>query len=344
MIATSGTMVGKEEPVVAGEADARDDRLGARLGVHRAALVGGIDERVHADLRQHARPLRRRLAMHVEQDAGRDVVGGDRVVADHLPDERRLGGGRAGGIGAGEHAGEAAGLGEMVDALDAPHVAGGDRVQRGEVARMALGVEPRADRREHRVGAAERRGRRHRDDRAVGDQAGRLSSGKDARLGHGGSQASMSIGVSRPDRAASSVASATLERSHAVLAARRRRAASSDRVLEQPDRARVEILVDERQELLGCARAQQNLALRRLRHAVAPDQRSFLAVHLEAGGGVAGGERVVELREEAAGEAHDAHHAVLQPLAAHAAVRDHRAHRSRLVVEHEAQACRRRAR
>ena len=42
-------------------------------------------------------------------------------------------------------------------------------------------------------------------------------------------------------------------------------------------------------------------------------------MNLEAGRRVAGGERVVELRERAVGEAHDAHHAVLQPLMGHAA-------------------------
>ena len=51
----------------------------------------GIDEGVEADLGQHARALGRGLAVHVEQDAGGDVVGGDLVVGDHLPDRRRLG-------------------------------------------------------------------------------------------------------------------------------------------------------------------------------------------------------------------------------------------------------------
>ncbi len=67
----------------------------AGRGVHGAALAGGIDEGVEADLGQHARPLRRGLAMHVEQDAGGHVVGGDAVLGDHPPDLRRLGGGRA---------------------------------------------------------------------------------------------------------------------------------------------------------------------------------------------------------------------------------------------------------
>ena len=146
----------KEEPIIPGEVDALDDRIGRRLGVHRAALVDRIDERVHADLRQHARTLGCRLAMDVEHDARRHVVGRDRVARDHLPDLGRLGRGRARRIGARENAREASRLGEMIDALDAPHVPGGDRMQGGDVARMALGVETRADRRERRIGTSER--------------------------------------------------------------------------------------------------------------------------------------------------------------------------------------------
>ena len=58
---------------------------------------------------------------------------------------------------------------------------------------------------------------------------------------------------------------------------------------------------------------------------------------LEAGRRVAGGEGIVELRERAVGEAHNAHHAVLQPIMGHAATRGHRIDRDRLGVEHEAQ-------
>jgi hypothetical protein len=56
-----------------------------------AQPLARIDEGVEADLGQHARALGGRLAVHVEQDAGRNVVGGELVVADHLPDLRRLG-------------------------------------------------------------------------------------------------------------------------------------------------------------------------------------------------------------------------------------------------------------
>ena len=44
---------------------------------------------------------------------------------------------------------------------------------------------------------------------------------------------------------------------------------------------------------------------------------------------------VVELREQSAGEAQDAHHAILQALAAHSAARSHCAHRQWLVIEDE---------
>ncbi len=60
-------------------------------------------------------------------------------------------------------------------------------------------------------------------------------------------------------------------------------------------------------------------------------------MHLEAGRRISGGEGVVELGEHAAREADDAHGAVLEPLAPHAAVRGHGDDGFRLVVEHEAQ-------
>jgi len=147
---------GKEEPFIASEIDALDDRIGRRLGVHRAALMHRIDERVHPDLRQHTRPLGCGFAMNVEHDPGRHVVGRDGVARDHLPDLRRLGRRWARGIGPGENTRKASGLGEVIDPLYAPHVPSGDRVQGGDIARMAVGVETRADRRERRIGASER--------------------------------------------------------------------------------------------------------------------------------------------------------------------------------------------
>jgi hypothetical protein len=43
----------------------------------------------------------------------------------------------------------------VIDALDAPHVAGRDRMQRGEVAWMALGIEAFANGGQNGVRAAE---------------------------------------------------------------------------------------------------------------------------------------------------------------------------------------------
>ena len=169
------------KPFLAVELFDAHDRVGRRR-IHGAALLARIDERVEADLGQHARPLGGGFAVHVEQDAGRDVVGGDRVLADHLPDSRRLGRGGAGGVGAAKRLLQQAGLGQMVDALDAPHVAGGDGVQRGQVARMTLRLEARADGGEHRVRTAEAGGGGDGDDGAVGDEVCCFSGGD--KLGH----------------------------------------------------------------------------------------------------------------------------------------------------------------
>ena len=201
----------EEQPVVAGET--RRARRSARpraLAFIAQPSRARIDEGVHADLGQHARPLGRRLAMHVEQDAGGHVVGGDRVAADHLPDRRRLGRRRAGGIGAGEHLARQPGLAIWSMPLT-PHMspaAIGCSVVR---LRGWPSASKRAPMRgEHRVGAAERRGRRNRDDRAVGDQAGRFGGGEDVGAWPWlGLRRSRSMAVSRPCAPPRSVASAT---------------------------------------------------------------------------------------------------------------------------------------
>ena len=162
----------EEQPVIAGEGDALHDRLRRRSCVHGAAFVDRIDERIHSHFGQHAWPLRRRLAMDVKQDSGRHVVSRDRVAGDHLPDCRRLGRRRARRIGTGQNAGEASRLREVVDALDAPHVARRDRMKGRHVPRMTFGLEPFSDRSQHGVGATERRRRGDGDDRAVGNEAG----------------------------------------------------------------------------------------------------------------------------------------------------------------------------
>ena len=56
----------KKQPIVAGKIHAANDRGDTRLCVHRTPLIIGVDERIHADFGQYARPLRRRLAMDVE--------------------------------------------------------------------------------------------------------------------------------------------------------------------------------------------------------------------------------------------------------------------------------------
>ena len=144
----------EEQPVLALEGDRLDDRVGRGAGVHRAALPGGIDEGVEPDLGHHARPVGGALAQEIEDDPARHVVGGDLVVPQHLPDLRRLHRGRAGRIGATDDAVDQARLGEVVDTLGAEHVAGGDRVDGGDVAGMTSCREAPTDRGEDRIGAA----------------------------------------------------------------------------------------------------------------------------------------------------------------------------------------------
>src|SRR5271167_4418051 len=111
-----------------------------------------INERIHSHFGQYAWTLCRGLAMNVKQDSGRHVVGWDSVVSDHLPDCGRLGRRRARRIGTSQNAGETASLREMVDALDAPHVARRYRVKGRQVPRMTFRLEPFSDRSQHVVG------------------------------------------------------------------------------------------------------------------------------------------------------------------------------------------------
>ncbi|MNE37899.1 hypothetical protein D3C80_1317740 [compost metagenome] len=89
---------GKIKPVLTLESHALDDRLGRCRSIHRAALAGRIDKGIEADLRKDTRTLCRRLAMHVEHDAGWDIIGRNFIGGDHLPDQRRLGAGWTGRI------------------------------------------------------------------------------------------------------------------------------------------------------------------------------------------------------------------------------------------------------
>ena len=83
--------IGEIEPVLTFKTDLFNDRLLTRLVVHRRTLTLGINEGIKPHLGQHARTLGSRLAMHVEQNARRDIIGRNLVIGDHLPDQRRLG-------------------------------------------------------------------------------------------------------------------------------------------------------------------------------------------------------------------------------------------------------------
>ena len=76
------------------------------------------------------------------------------------------------------------GPGDVVDAQHAVHVAGRDRVHRGEVARAAGLREPLADAGEDGVGAAEAGGRADRHHRSVPDQASGLDGGQYGNFSH----------------------------------------------------------------------------------------------------------------------------------------------------------------
>ena len=149
---------GEEQPAIAGEGNARDDGFGGGAPVHGAAFPLGIDKGIEPDLGDDAGPLGRGLSVHVEKDARGDVVSRNCIAGDHPPDGGGLGRGRPGRIGAGEHLGEQTFLGKVVDALDAVHVAGGDRVQRRQPPRMPGTLEAAANGREHGIRTAEARG------------------------------------------------------------------------------------------------------------------------------------------------------------------------------------------
>ena len=158
------------QPRVAVELGAADDRVSGGCVVHGAALKLRIDEGAEPDLGEHARPLGCGVAGHVEKNPARHVVCRNFVIHDEAPNGRHRQGGRAGRKGPGDHAGEKAGLCEMVDPLDPVHVARGDGVQRRQSARAAGALEPLADGAKHAIGAAESAGGADRDDGVVGDQ------------------------------------------------------------------------------------------------------------------------------------------------------------------------------
>ena len=178
MIATSGAMAGKNSQSSPARLSCPHDGFPGRGGRHGAAFPLWIHERVEPDLGQHARPFRSRLPVHVEEDAGRNVVRSDRVLLDHPADRGRIGRGGAGRVGTADRALEEPRPRDVVDALHGVHVPCRDRVERGQIAGMGGFGEAPADRFEHRVRTAEPGRRRHRDDCAVGNDARGLACGQ----------------------------------------------------------------------------------------------------------------------------------------------------------------------
>ena len=143
--------------------------------VHLRALDPRVGVGAEADLGEHAGLAGRCGPVHLEQHPGRDVVGLDLAAVDALPDQRRVQLRAARGVRAGEHAGELPRRAEVVDALDAVHVAGGDRMDGGQVRRASGRRVAGADRLQHGVGAAQAGRGGDGDDGVVADQLGRFA-------------------------------------------------------------------------------------------------------------------------------------------------------------------------
>ncbi len=164
-----GHDVREMQPYLAAKLHPRDDGGRRTAGVHRAAFAHRVGEGLKTHLGQHPRTPRRHVAVHVEQDARRHVIGRDAVFRDHLPDLRHRQVRRPRRIRPRDHPRQKSVLGDMVDALHAIHVAGRDRVDCGQPAWMPLAVEPLADGAQDAVGTAESRGGGDRDNRPVRD-------------------------------------------------------------------------------------------------------------------------------------------------------------------------------
>jgi hypothetical protein len=80
-------------------------------------------------------------------------VGCDLVVHDQAPDVGHGKRGRTAGVGTGHNSLEHTRLGEVIDAANAVHITGRDRMQHSEIAGTALGGEARSERGEDLVRA-----------------------------------------------------------------------------------------------------------------------------------------------------------------------------------------------
>jgi len=166
------------EPVLAVKIHVANNRRRRRV-IHGAALAVRINEGIQPHLGQNAGAFGRSFPVHVKEDARGHIVGGDRVVGDHLTDQWRGGGGRTRGVGAAQGALQQPLPGDVIDALDAPHIPRRNGVQRGEVLWMTGRLEMLADGGQHRVGAAQAAGGRDGDNGLIGDESGCSGRGYD---------------------------------------------------------------------------------------------------------------------------------------------------------------------
>ena len=157
-----------EQVVVAVDLHQLDEVVGD--GVHLGAFQPRVGVRAQPDLGQHARLPGGGGPVHLEQHSGGDVERLNLIIVDQLPDQRRVQLRAAGRVGAGQHPAQLPRAAQVVDALDAVHVAGGNRVQGGQVCRGAgLGV-PLPDCLQHSIGTAKPGRGGDGDDGGVGDQ------------------------------------------------------------------------------------------------------------------------------------------------------------------------------
>ena len=127
------------------------------------------------------------------------------LAVDALPDQRRIQLRASRRVRAGQDAGELPRRAEVVDALDAVHVAGGDRMDGGQVRRASGGRVAGADRFEHGVGTAQAGRGGDGDDGVVADQLGRFAGRQNGDGAHEGMTFRVGVtwdGGSRRSRAA----------------------------------------------------------------------------------------------------------------------------------------------